>query len=88
MITDALLALGLSAVTWIVSFLPESAGFPTDVFTAFAFLGNAVKALNGIFPLSTLGTIIGLVIGVDLAILGLRWFRSLLSHVPFIGGAH
>jgi len=70
----------------IVAVFPSASGFPSQVHVAAQQIGGYVGILNPIFPIDTLYQIITLVIIIEIAILGFKSFKWLISHIPFIGG--
>lgn len=86
MILNALIALALVILNWILILFPASSGFPTEVHTAFSTIGGYFGMFDGILPLSTLGTTVGIVFTVEIAIFGFKTFKWIASHIPWIGG--
>jgi len=86
MIADALLNFAFNVLSWLISLLPPSTGFPTDVINAFATIGGYTQILDPIIPWSTIATTVGLAFTVEIAIFGFKTIKWLLSHIPWIGG--
>jgi len=70
----------------IIPIFPLSTGFSSDVHDAFVFFGSKATILDPIFPFATMGSVIGLVIGVELLIFGFKGIKWIISHIPWIGG--
>jgi len=70
----------------LVFVFPAGSGFPQAVHDAASQVGGYVGILDPIFPIDTLYTILGLVIIIEVAILGFKSLKWLLSFIPFIGG--
>jgi len=70
----------------IIDLLPTSTGFPADVTTAFATFAGYVQILDVMLPIATLGTVLGILISVDIAIFSFKTLKWLISHLPVIGG--
>lgn len=86
MITTGFVYLGATILSLIVAILPTSTGFPAELSSAFVTMGGYVQILDTILPVSTLATVLGILISVDLAIFGFKTFKWLISHLPFVGG--
>jgi len=87
MITTAFLLLALDLVTLIVSFFPASSGFPSNVISAASTLGGYFGMFSAIIPLGTLATAVAVVFIVEISIFGWKTVKSLVSHIPWIGGS-
>jgi len=70
----------------ILAVLPYSAGFPTDVQSAFTTMAGYVQILNTLLPISTLATVLAILVSADLAVFAFKTFKWLISHIPFVGG--
>jgi len=70
----------------IVGIFPSGSGFPQSVHTAAQYIGGYARSLDPILPFDTLYQIILLVIIVEVAILGFKTFKWIISHIPFLGG--
>jgi len=70
----------------IVSILPTSTGFPSEVTAAFVTFGGYVQILDTVLPIATLATVLGILVAVDLSIFAFKTFKWIFSHLPFIGG--
>jgi len=86
MITTWFLAIAYSVLSWIVSLFPASSGFPSEVHAAASYFGGYIMIFDPLVPISTLSTIIGLIVIVELALFGFRTVKWLMSHIPWIGG--
>jgi len=70
----------------IIAFLPTSTGFPASVASSFTTFAGYVQILNTLLPISTLATVLGIIISVDIAIFTFKTLKWLVSHLPIIGG--
>jgi len=86
MIINAILNIGFMLISSIIDLLPASEGFPSEVHTAMAGLGGYTSMWNPILPMSTILQCITIVIAVDLAIFGYKTVKSIVTHIPYIGG--
>jgi len=86
MIYDAFLAAGTFILGFIVQIFPDSTGFPSEVHSAATYMGNLGGMLNPVVPITTLGTILGLIIAIEIIIFSFKTFKWLISHIPVIGG--
>lgn len=86
MITTAFINLAYTLVSTIVSWFPNGSGFPAEVHTAMQYFGEYLGVLDALVPVSTLATAVGIVFTVEITIFGYKTLKSLVSHVPFIGG--
>jgi len=86
MIAEIFILLAEYIVSFISSLLPASEGFPAGVATAFETLGGYVGILDPLVPIDTLRFCIGIVIALEIAILGFKTARWFFGHVPVIGG--
>lgn len=86
MITTAFINIAYTLLNGSLNLLPAGGDFPTAVHTAATSLGSYLGLLSPLVPLSTLGTVLSLVIGIELALYGFRTLKWLGSHIPFIGG--
>jgi len=86
MITTAFLAIVNYFFQLIVNVFPVGNGFPSQVHTASQQIGGYVGILDPIFPIDTLYQIIILVIVIEIAILGFKSLKWVISHIPFVGG--
>ena len=86
MIFTGFVYIGSYILQLIVSILPTSTGFPPDVASAFATMGGYVQMLDTLLPISTLATVLGIIVSVDVAIFGFKTFKWLISHIPAVGG--
>jgi len=86
MITTAFLAIVNFFFQLIVSVFPAGTGFPPIVHTSAQQIGGYVGILDPIFPVDTLYQILILVIVIEIAILGFKSLKWVISHIPFVGG--
>jgi len=86
MITSAFLSIVNFFLNLIVGLFPSGTGFPSQVHTASQTVGGYVGIFDPIFPLDTLYQIIILVIIIEIAILGFKSIKWLVSYIPFVGG--
>jgi len=86
MITTAFLSIVAYFFELIISVFPQGTGFPAQVHTASQQIGGYVGILDPIFPIDTLYQIIILVIVIEIAILGFKSLKWVISHIPFVGG--
>jgi len=86
MITASLLSIVNYFLSLIINVFPLGTGFPQIVHTASSQIGGYVGILDPIFPIDTLYQIIILLIGIEIAILGFKSLKWLMSHIPFVGG--
>jgi len=70
----------------IVSVFPSGTGFPASVHSSAQMVGGYVGILDPIFPIDTLYQVITLVIVIEIAILGFKSLKWLMSHIPLVGG--
>lgn len=85
MITTAILSFGIFIGQTILSLFPIGSGFPSEVDTAFAWLGGYLQMLDPLIPINTLGTTVTVVVTMELIIFGWKGFNYLLSKMPFLG---
>lgn len=86
MIFNAFIALAGYVITAISAILPTSTGFPPDVASSIATIGQYSRVLDLVLPVSTLATIIALVLSVEVAIFAFKSVKWLISHIPLVGG--
>lgn len=85
MITDSIILLGQSFLSYVIGLLPSSSGFPDSVLSAAEYIGGYLGVVSPLLPIGTLATVITLVLTAELAIFGFKTIRWLLGYVPFIG---
>lgn len=85
MITGALIEIANTIIEAILSVFPTSSGFPSDVQTAFTYLGGYVGMLDPLIPIDTLGTVVGIVLTVELIIFSFRAITWIFSKIPVVG---
>lgn len=86
MITDSIISIAFTVLSWIISIFPTSTGFSTDVTTAFTTIGGYVGMWTGLLPMSILATAIGIVFSVEIIIFLFKTVKWIASHIPWIGG--
>jgi len=86
MIFDALLYLGLTFLDWIVGLFPPSTGFGTEFHDAMETIGGYIDIFTPLIPTSTLVSLIGIVMGVEIGIFGFKTVKWIISHIPYVGG--
>jgi hypothetical protein len=86
MITTGLMNLAYYVVQLILSLFPADSGFPEEVHNAMIYFGGYLGILDVLVPIDTLATAVGLVFTIELTIFGYKTVKSLISHVPFVGG--
>jgi len=85
MITSGLIQLANFVISSILTIFPESTGFPSEVTAAFTFFGGYVGMIDPLIPVATLGTVVGILIGVELLIFAFRAITWMFSKLPIIG---
>jgi len=85
MITTALINIANVIINAIISVFPTSTGFPAEVTTAFTYFGGYVGMLDPLIPVATLGTVVGIIIAVELIIFSFRSITWMFSKLPVIG---
>jgi len=86
MITTAFITIVDYFFQLIVNVFPTGNGFPPQVHIASQQIGGYVGMFDPIFPVDTLYQIIILVITIEIAILGFKSLKWVISHIPFVGG--
>jgi len=86
MITGAIFSLAYAVISSILSILPASVGFPDSVLSSASYIGGFVGMFSPIMPMATLLTTLTLVFTTEIAIFGYKTLKSLVSHLPQIGG--
>ena len=71
---------------YIITLFPSGTGFPSEVHTAVSTLGGYLHILDPLVPITTLLSCVSLIFGVEIAILGFKTVKWLISHIPFVGG--
>jgi hypothetical protein len=69
MITDGLISLPIAVLTYLVGLLPDYSGLPSGMETAITTIGSYIAQTGDILPLDTIGTVIGLIIAIELVIM-------------------
>lgn len=86
MIADALIGLPYVILSWFISLLPTSQGFPQELWDAVEGIGGYVSMFSVIMPLEALAATLTIVLAVELGIFGFKTFKWITSHIPFLGG--
>lgn len=86
MIADIWFAVWLYILGGIISVLPISTGFGSEVTGAFQSVGSYIHIFDPIVPWSTMFICVGIIYSVEIAQFGWKLFKSFLSHLPFFGG--
>jgi len=86
MITTAFLTISYSLLSWILSLLPSSEGFPDVAHTAVSSIGGYFGILSPIVPIATLFTVVSLIFTVEIGIFGFKTVKWIISHIPWVGG--
>lgn len=87
MITTAIINLGYFLISGIIGALPTSSGFSPDVISAAHTVGGYFGMFSSLVPMTTLATAVALVFSVEIAIFGWKTLKSIVSHLPQIGGS-
>lgn len=58
---------------------------PANVVASLQSAGSSLQALNSFLPVDTFALIVGIYLGVEVAIKFLQLFRWLFGHIPIIG---
>lgn len=85
MITTAFINSAYYVLGFFVSLFPLSAGFSSEVGSAFQWIGGYVGMLDPIIPIATLATTVGIVLTVELLIFSYKILLWIFSKVPVIG---
>jgi len=85
MITSAFVFATYYLLNLIIQVFPLSAGFPVEVAAAFQYVGSYFQMLDPIVPVETFGTVVGILVSVELVILTYRIVEYIYSKVPIIG---
>jgi len=75
-----------SFLAFLIGILPTSAGFPTEVHSAFSTLGGYIGVMDVFIPISILLWCLTAVFGVEIALFTFKTIKWLISHIPFLGG--
>jgi len=86
MITQAIINLAFTLISFFVSKLPDSAGLPTAFHTAATFLGSTLGLIGSLVDLASMLICLTLANGVILGVFGFKTFKWVVSHIPFVGG--
>jgi len=72
-------------LSWMIQKLPVSTGYPQAAHDAVSGIGSYFGLFDSILPMDTLGTVVGLIFAVEIAIFSWNVLRWSLSHIPIIG---
>lgn len=86
MIFTALINLAYYVASAIIYVFPDSAGFPTEAFTAVQSLGQYLHIFDPLVPISTLLTCVTLILTIEIVIWSFKALRWVISHIPYVGG--
>jgi hypothetical protein len=86
MIFGAFLNASYYVINFIVSLFPASDGIPQTAHNAVASLGGYLGIFDPLVNFSVMATVVGIIISVELAIFGWKTAKSILSHIPWVGG--
>jgi len=86
MITTALVDFAYYGIASVINALPASAGLPAWIMTGAAGLGGYLSMANIIAPVPVMLAGLTIVFGTDIAIWTYKGVKSIISHIPFIGG--
>jgi len=86
MITTALLVLAFYALSLIFAVFPLSSGFSSDVISSFATIGGYTAIVDALVNMATLASAVALVFTFELLIFSYKLIKSMMGHVPFVGG--
>lgn len=87
MITNILIKLAYILLSTILSLLPTSSGFSSDVLSSATHFGNYFGMFSPIIPLSTLAVAVSVAFSVEIAIFVWKTLKSIVSHIPQFGGS-
>ena len=87
MITTALINLGYALISGIINILPNSSGFSSDVLSAAQNVGAYFGIFSPIAPIGTLSSAVFLIFSVEIGIFAWKTLKSIVSHIPWFGGA-
>lgn len=68
----------------VFSALPQ-ATIADSVFTSLTTAGHSLYSLNAFIPVNTFGYVVGIYIGVEIAIMMFKFLRFMVGFIPFIG---
>jgi len=83
MIITLIIYFGMTIVFWIIQLLPTGEALPTQVSTAFTWLGGYIALFSPILNFTVLTQVMTYVITIEIIIFG---FKSLLWIISFIPG--
>ena len=71
---------------YVISLFPTGSGFSSEFHAGVSLLGSYLHILDPLVPITVMLSCLGLIFSVEIAIFGLKTFKWLFSHIPFIGG--
>jgi len=86
MIVTAFVSIITYFLSLLVAVFPESTGLPSELTAATNYLGGYLNLLDPIVPIDTLGTTLGILVLIELAIFGFKTAKWIISHLPMVGG--
>jgi len=84
MIIGAIISLFVDTFVWVMSFLPNSQGLPSEIQESFDYVFGSALSLNYYFPVDTLMNAFAIWVAVSLAFLafqGIKFFISIVRGV-------
>lgn len=86
MITSSFLNLAYFFIVKILAFFPFSSGFPTEFMSGLNVLTSYAVSYNWLFPVSHMYLALATVLGTVVVVFGWHTMKSIISHIPWIGG--
>lgn len=86
MITTAFITLAQYVAGLAISILPDSTGFPPALSTAATSLGGYLGIFDPLVPITTMATCVTLVFSVEMGIFSYKTIKSVIAHLPQVGG--
>jgi len=85
MISTALVNIAYLITNTVFLIFPTTTGFPTEVHTAFEFIGGYLYMLDPIVPIDTLVTTVSWIVTLELLIVGFRILEWTYRKIPIVG---
>jgi len=85
MITNALIYSAWFILSFFVEILPVSTGFPSEVETAFQYLGGYAGMLDPLLPISTLASVLVILFAFEAIVFGFKTLTWIFSKIPIFG---
>jgi hypothetical protein len=85
MITGAILAIPILILNFVFTLFPIIS-MPAGLATALASATTSLYALNSFIPVVTIALLAGILVAVEIAIAMFKFFRFVLSFLPWVGG--